>query len=404
MHSFDTDVEAKNFVREQIDTPAAERYEYIGSGIELHVYSQELDEGTFTNVYDLSFDKDNVMPSVTLHDQLTSVYDYVRDNSDIKTATGGGFFFLADQASGQPRHMGLNAALSEGMLHSFPSVDRESVVIDNGRLSTQYIQACGELTLNNAEVSWSGSLTDHETDAKVFGNGNSVITHMHNDVTGSIRVLDENSRFTPEITDEEMIDIGFIRREDGVFIGITSSSEGKLDIFSHDVVVRTHERYAHGELPMMTVKTLGGKAIDGALEGVFSAGPMLGETDFTNHPINSDKSLGGRPPFLDVPLARSVLYEADGKVHIRLYDGRPGSQVFPGLTPRQVADDVLAGANVEWGGFLDPGQTTKLVVRSDDGLESHGNRHYMKWPSQPGEKFIWVPNTGRPTASMITLR
>jgi hypothetical protein len=104
-------------------------------------------------------------------------------------------------------------------------------------------------------------------------------------------------------------------------------------------------------------------------------------------------------------MARTVLYETeDGKIHIRLYDGRPGSDVFPGVTPTEVVEAICAEGNVVWGCFLDPGQTAKLCVRTGDNIESLGNRHYLKWPTEPGEKYIWVPEVGRPTASAITIQ
>ena len=84
----------------------------------------------------------------------------------------------------------------------------------------------------------------------------------------------------------------------------------------------------------MRVLSLGGMALDGSLRGALSVGPLLETEYFAAHPINKDLSLGGKPPFLDVPLARTVLYgTADEKVHIQLFDGRPGSSIFPGVTP-----------------------------------------------------------------------
>lgn len=146
--------------------------------------------------------------------------------------------------------------------------------------------------IGGAEISWAGSLTDHESDAIVFANGNSIITHVHNDETGSIRVLEETSRYTPSIDVDETVDVGFIRREDGSFVGVNSHTAGRLDIFSHDVVVRMHERHVHGGLPVMHILTLGSKAIDNSLRGAVSVGPMLDTENFTTHPINADPSLG----------------------------------------------------------------------------------------------------------------
>ncbi|HSX06055.1 MAG TPA: hypothetical protein VLF69_06345 [Candidatus Saccharimonadales bacterium] len=404
--AFDSDAEAKAFVRDRVDLPVEEHATTLDSGTLLHQFPQSLSEQTFTNVYDLSVPIDAVRPIIEFPDQLTSVFDYVTADPSIRAATGGGFFFLADQASASPRQLGLNLALAEGHVLSLPVVDREAVLSDGQRLTADHILALGIVSMGNVEVSWSGSLTPHDADARVFSAGNSIITHIQSDVTGSIRVLDESSRYTPAIVDDDTVDIGFIRREDGVFLGVSSSKEGGLDIFTHDMVVRTHERHIQGKLPEMRIRTIGDRAIDGSLQGAVSVGPMLNETDFTNHPINSDKSLGGRPPFLDIPLARTVLYEKeDGTLHIRLFDGRPGSQVFPGVTPRQAAEAVYSEGGVVWGCFLDPGQTAKLAVRTHDDVASYGNTHYLKWPNQPGEKFIWTPRTGRPVASMIiTLR
>lgn len=405
MHSFETDRAAKEFVRERVDVPVTEAVELLGGGMALHAFSQEMGEGKFTNVYDLSFPAGTVRTSIALHDTLTSVFDYAKAKTGIRAVTGGGFFFLADQTSGMPRQLGLNLAIADGQMRGFPVVDREAVLTDGEHLSSEHIKALGLLAMDNTELSWSGSLTSHETDAKVFANGNSIITHVHSDATGSMRVLDESSRYTPGIDTEDTVDIGFIRRDDGIFVGVSSSSTtGGLDIFNHDVVVRTHERHTHGSLPEMQMRTLGNKAMDSALQGAVSVGPMLDTDNFTAHPINEDKSLGGKPPFLDVPLARTALYETDnGIVHLRLFDGRPGSSIFPGVTPDQAAQSIKAEGEIAWGCFLDPGQTAKLVVRGDNDLASYGNTHYLRWPKQPGEKFVWVPKTGRPVASMITL-
>lgn len=404
IHSFNTDREAKEFVRGRVDVPVEGCVDCLSDEMSLRIYSQELDEGAFTNVYDLSFQVDALHPSIELPDQLESVFDYVTPQSNVRAATGGGFFFLADRASGAPRQLGLNLAIQDGQIHNFPVVDREAVVVEGKKLSAEHVQAMGVLGINGAEVSWAGSLTNHERDVTVFGNGNSIIAHVHNDETGSVRVLDESSRYTPDISVDDTIDVGFVRREDGVFIGVNSSTEGKLDIFSHDVVARMHERHVHKGLPTMRLITLGSKAIDSSLQGAVSVGPMLNADNFTAHPINKDLSLGGKPPFLDIPLARTVLYGTDNRVHVRLFDGRPGSPVFPGVTPDQAVQLVEQDSDISWGCFLDPGQTAKVVVRDNENIESYGNTHYLRWPQEPGGKFVWVPRSGRPVASMITLR
>lgn len=404
-HSFDTNREAKDFVRRIVDRPIPEQVKDLGRGISLHSYTQELSGGMFTNVYDLSFRAENVSPSIALHDRLASVFSYVRKHSDIRVATGGGFFFLADKASAVPRRLSLNLALQDGHLHGLPVVDREAVILSEGQLSAEYLKALGTLSLGGDVLSWSGSLTQHKTDSKIFTTGNSIITHIQNDDTGSVRILEDGSRYTPAIDSDDTADIGFALREDGMFIGVNSSTSGHLDIFSHDVVVRTHERHIYGGLPDMRILTLGSTALDGSLQSAISVGPMLDTKNFTAHPINKDSSLGGKPPFLNVPLARTALYcTADEKVHIQLFDGRPDSPIFPGVTPSDAVQFASHNGEVVWGCFLDPGQTARLVVQNDDNTESYGNTHYLKWPTEPGGKFTWMPKIGRPVSSMIVLR
>ncbi|HEX7368093.1 MAG TPA: hypothetical protein VF261_00360, partial [Candidatus Saccharimonadales bacterium] len=351
--SFDTGVARDLMVRERVDVPVGDRVTDLGDSIALHTATYELGEGKFTNVYDLSADVTEICPGIKSHKQLTSVYDYALANQRIKAVCNGGFFFLADQTSAVPRQLDLNLSLANGVLRNLPVVDREAVLIRNNRLSAEYIKAFGIMSLDGAEISWSGSLTEHDSDVKVYGNGNSIITHVYSEDTGSKRALDEASRFTPSIYEDDTVDVGFIRRRDGVFVGRESSRIGGVDIFAHDVVLRMPERFMHRKLPKMRVHSIGDRTLSG-LQGAMSVGPMLGEADFENHQINRDKSLGGKPPFINVPIARVALYGSDNnRVHICLLDGRPGSPTFTGVTPDQAANIINSKDDVVWGCFLD---------------------------------------------------
>lgn len=401
MISFDTASEAKEFVREIVDVPVVEQQEQIKDGLHFHAFTRELGEGKFANVYDVNYRRHDAQPLIHTYDQLTSVYDYALSH-DNSVTTGGGFFYLTDQASGSPRQQSLNLAFSGGLLRSLPVVDRETVLARQSVLSVEQVLALGELSINGKQLDWSGSLADHSTELKVFGNGNTVITHESSDQTSSIRVLDESSRYTPAI-EGDTVDVGFNMRSDGVFMKTESSALGGLDIFSSDVVVRCPEKYLSDEMEMV-VHTIGSLMLDGSLQGALSVGPALDTLDFDSHPINKDASLGSKPPFVERAMARAVLYETDENVvHIRLYDGRPGSEEFVGVTPSEAVQAIKAEGDVVWGCFLDPGQTAKLHVRRGDEIESYGNRHYLKWPEKPGDKYIWVPKIGRPVSSLIAV-
>ncbi len=405
MQRFETLSEARAFVSDVVDKPVSTSAELIKPGVSLTVSSIDMGDNTFTNSYDLAFNGNDQQTEIVAFDSLTTICDFISNAGSRRyiAATGGGFFYLADRASGLPRQLALNLSISRGNLRSLPVIDRESVVTSHNSLEVRSLVALGSLSINGYELDWSGSLTDYDTELKVYSNGNVVINHQQDPVTGSVRVLDESSRYTPTIEGDDMIDVGFIGRGGNNFIGVGGSTNGGVDIFSHDFVLRCSERYVEGNSEL-EVHTIGGIALSRFEGGAFSAGPTLNIVDFNNHPINRDLSLGSHPPFLDTRLARTVLYKTeDDLTHIRLFDGRPGSPVFPGITPAEAVSHIMSESETEWGCFLDPGQTAKLCINYAQRTESYGNKHYVRWPSETNPDFLWVPETGRPVANVIVL-
>lgn len=403
MVTFGSLSEAQSFVKNAVDTPLATSSEFVRPGVSLTQSTLDLGDGRFTNSFDLVFNSNDRQTDIVAFDALTSVYDFTTNAKQYAASASGGFFFLADLASSIPKQLALNLSISQGNLRSLPVVDRESVIAGHNSLTVRNLVALGSLILNGHEVEWSGSLTDYDTEIKVYGNGNAIINHHEDAITGSVRVLDDNSRYTPEIEDDEIIDVGFVGRGGNKFIGVIGSTAGGVDIFAHDFVLRCPQRYIESSSEL-EIHTIGGLALSRFEGGAFSAGPAVNLADFQNHPINRDASLGSRPPFMDVPLARTVLYKTeDDLTHIRLFDGRPGSSVFPGVTPTEAAAQVLHEGSIEWGCFLDPGQTAKLCVNTGDSTVSYGNRHYLQWPKESNPDFIWVPQLGRPVANVIAL-
>lgn len=200
--------------------------------------------------------------------------------------------------------------------------------------------------------------------------------------------------------------IGFTALPDGTFRPVSKSSTGRMDIFRHDVVLRCPADSARSGRPQkMGLLQIGCLTSEDLPDCAVSAGPLLECADFAAHPVNSDPSLGSRPPFADRPMARMALYGGrDGRTHLRLFDGRPGSAVFPGVTPAAARDAIADDPGYRWGCFLDPGQTAKLWVDSGQGTVGFGNRHYLQWPADPAEAFRWIPDSGRLVASYISLR
>jgi len=408
MYIFDTVADAQAYISGVIDVPVSNTERTLAPGLTLTTYSQALPDGRFTNIYDIAYSAAAVSPAVRVFNTPTSVYDALTVAPDTMAASGGGFFYLADQGSATPRQSALNLAIADGTILSLPIADKEAVIIDEQQgISARHIRALGTLSINGKLLQWSGSLTDRETDCMVFGNGNAVITHVEDKTTGSARVLNEASRYTPEMPiGTNKADVGFISQGGSKFIARTISHAGGLDIFAHDIVVRCDTAYVYTDTAIeLDVHTIDSIHTADGIRGALSVGPMLSETDFDNHPINRDASLGSKPPFIERPLARMALFETvDGMVHLRLFDGRPCSKVFPGVTPSEAKALILSETDIAWGCFLDPGQTAKLCTRSEDSIDSFGNTHYLQWPTNPEEhRFTWLPHIGRPVASIITL-
>lgn len=406
--SFSSPREAAAFMQTEIDRPVPEQVTQLGEGIELRATTRPLDEQGFTNVYDIACEAGAATARIHISDRPIEPRTTEQAEGALVT-TSAGFFFLADKASGLPRQASLNLAINDGQIVSLPVVDREAVMTRDGVLSADHIRAEGEFAINGDSVTWAGSRTGRDAECYVYGNGNAVITHEKDPATGTSRVLDEASRLTPAIPEGErgrLIDVGFMAAEDGSFRSGTTSETGGLDIFSHDIVARCPaERIDPDRENRLDVLRIGSIRGDDLPESAVSVGPSLDTEDFAAHPVNHDPSLGSQPPFTERRMARLVLYEdLDNKTHLRLFDGRPGSPDFRGVTPSEARDAVAADTGYRWGCFLDPGQTAKIWVDEHGTATSYGNRHYLRWPQNDKDKFTWVPDKGRPITSFITIR
>lgn len=416
MKSFESIEEAREYVRKHVDKPTPDFTKHLGNEVTLTGESWHFDDNHFTNVYDLSFSagQTGIVPAIVLFDKLTPIVDFVRANPDVHGAMNGGFFYLEDSGDDHaPKQYSLNLALANGHLRSFPVVDREALIVEKDprsserRLSVEYVQALGSASINAVELSWSGSRTNHDTDIKIFGNGNSIIERTELEDGRKLRFLNKQSRYTPALDPKGgLVDVGFALREDGAFEGKTLANQGGIDIFTHDVVARMDEKLAHGERLVMRALSLGDRALDGCIQGAISVGPLLHTENLSTHPLNNDPSLGDVSPLTEEPLARALFYEAtDGRYHLVIFDGRPGSETFTGVTPRQAIDYIMARGDYVSGASVDGGQTAKEVVREESGtLVSVGNEHYLQYPEHPGGKFTWARLTGRPVPNVIAIR
>lgn len=403
-NDFASIAEAEAYMAAEIDRPVEEWQECIDDRLIFSAFSSMMADGRFTNVYDISYRAGDVVPAVRISRGMDGVYQHLENTPRALAAASGTFFYHSTKDEGRrPRQLAYNMAIEEGKIQSLPVTDREAVICVDNRLSARHVRALGLLSIDGVQMSWSGSLTDYDTDCRVFGMPNCAIRRVPCEVNGSKRIVVDDSAYTPPMDEKGSIDIGFVAHPIGGLVAKDYSRAGRLSLFEHDMIVRCRESRLVSPTPVsLTVHTIDDLDAS-AIQGALTAGPLLGTADLATHPINTDISLGGVPPFTDRPAARMAMYEAnDGMVHVRMFDGRPDSDNFKGVTPNEVVRLIGEEGAIRWGCFLDGGYTARVCIRTDDEIRGYGNAHYLQWPDRKGQRYRWASKRGRPTPSFLT--
>jgi hypothetical protein len=404
VRAFGTLEEASAYLAPLLDRPVTPEHVVLAPHVEFRAEPVALGGGSFTNSYTMSWSSP-AAAEIVVAETPTCTAAYARQRGAVATATGG-FFFLADRSRHRPRTLSLNLAVRNGQVLSLPAADQEALADDGGTLSVVEVPARGELSLDGRTLHWAGTRTrtGEAAEAYAYGNANCVIEHEPDARTGKVRTLREDSRLTPEITGRHWSDLGFTAADDGRFEAVARSDHGRLDIFAHDIVLRCPRRLARVGA-VLVPQTIGPLSLRASLRGAISVGPSLFHPAPRAHPLNDDRSLGSFPLLKDRPSTRLAFYAtADGRQHLRLFDGRPGSRTFPGVGLEQVISLLLADGEVTSGCLLDSGHSCRLNVRRGGQVTSFGNRHYLRWPTERDPRFVWNPDHGRRVASLIALR
>ncbi|GAA4962460.1 hypothetical protein GCM10023205_27800 [Yinghuangia aomiensis] len=397
--------DAHEFMKTEVDRPVEPGEITLDNGFKLDMHPHFFDDGTFTNSYDLNWAPEDARAAMRITPRPESM---LVPAPGVSASTSATFFTFLDEASATPRQASLNLIISEGRILGMPVVDRETLYIRDGELAMDHIAASGELSLNGRTLTWAGSRTDRDAQSHVYGNGNIRVTLRRDPQTGSKRCLDETTRFTPVMpATEPRSDVGFMASADGTFTSVAVAPQGGMDIFAHDLVVRCPEGHVNrtGE-NRLAIKSISSLRAENLPEFAVSCGPSLKTPDFAAHPINQDPSLGTRPVFADLQAIRMVVYGGlDERTHIRLFDGRPGSSTFPGVTPAQTRDIITADIGFTWGAHVDGGGSARISIVKDGVLRSFGNRQYLKWPRPGQDYFLWErepPGRDVPTRFELT--
>lgn len=378
----------------------------LRAGVLLTSSSLDLGDGSFCNSYDLSFAGEESL--FTRIDSRPHPY-YLRrsiiNDPSIVATINGGFFFLADKSEFTPQEYPYNLCIRDKHVVGLPSVDMPVAFTKDGKIDVAELKAVGVLDINGESIDWRGvnSRAELSKDSAIlYNSAASTIEHVPTEVTGKQRVLVSDANFTPTTKDgfDLVVDTG----EAGLVVKDIRVG-GNTNYFSGVFILQIQDvdpgRYKVGDLVRAeNVYTLNLTTVDSAI----TIGPSVHHfLESTDHPINNDKSLGSNPPFINKPLARSVIYKSlDGTTHFQIFDGAPRTEYFKGITPIQLAQSI-PHSSVEWVYSLDPGQSARLVTREPDQIGIYGNLHYLRWPKSKNTTFLWGAPSGRSVPSSISL-
>lgn len=401
---FKTPEKVAHFMDTYLDHPCDTEEAAISPGITRTSHAIDLGNTQFTNAHRISIKPASLDMDVRVSPKPVGVNEVLGRHE--RLAASAGFFFLADQASQVPKQAALHGAIAEHLIYGLPLQNRELLELHgNNTVSARVAQAVGTLSIAGQELVWAGSLSAHDHEVSVFGSGNARIVHQETD-HGIIRVLEEESKFTGKLKKSNLADVGCVRNpHTGAFTISHVRSAGKMNIFDHDLTLRVPATLARRGAEV-TIDTLDGTPLTELRAAVTTGPALLGTESFAEHPINGDTSLGTMPPFIHRRMARMAIFgTSDGLTHLQLFDARPGSKRFVGVTPDEAKAAITSEFNnLAWGCFLDPGQTARLAIRDGKQLQTYGNRHYLDKPTSLPGPHTWQPHIGRPTASALVVR
>ena len=274
----------------------------------------------FTNYYDFSFPSaDSSFGAQVVSTISTSRTFHLRklaSEGSLIASINAGFFFLADDATHRPIDASYNFCMRNGKVIGLPVADQTAVYTENGEIKAHNVKATGIVMIGDTELHWSGFKTValSKDQAIFFNSACCTINHVPSENTGSKRVLDPSSIFTPHCPTKSDLIVRY--DQEGILRVHTIKAGGNSNIFTGNFVIQCPSSNNYRVGAVVTPQELDGISLHKVESGV-SIGPNVHHfLDQDDHPINHDSSLGNNPPFENRRMTRSIVYkDATGRVH-----------------------------------------------------------------------------------------
>ncbi len=367
----------------------------IRHGLVLKTHVFNLDDGSFSNVYDLCWnpEESSIVPTVYSSDKVYYLKDQIEKDASIVAVMNGSFFFLTDEADSHPKELPYNLCIRNGNVISLPITDDPILFIKNNKLHGSIPSATGTMKIGDKILRWIGErskLRSSQTkDAILFNSRSSEIIKVRDKNTGlQIGILDNTCITTPRGSD--------------VF-DLVIRADKNCQLYVHEINRGGGTHYFAGLFILqikgtMCIYRVGEKVQPLTLDkfdiSEFSEALTVGKN--VHDPFFREAVRAGRKDTRSL-----VAKDVNNNFHFVIFDGSKYIPGFKGVS----ADDIAAYFSpdkFQWAYFLDGGGSSRIIVRHNNELNYVANR-FVVTKMQNG-KFLWDWQKARPLASSIVLR
>ncbi|MDP3974033.1 MAG: phosphodiester glycosidase family protein [Candidatus Daviesbacteria bacterium] len=372
-----------------------ESIEKIRQGIWLKKGSLDLNQGNFTNYYDLYYDQcqPDIAPNIFSTNNPFYLFNQVRSNPEIIGSINGAFYFLTDFAERYPLDLQYDLCIRDYKIKGLPSEDQPIAFIEEGKINFLNSKAQGLIKIGNKMLSWVGSKSK-KSDGRNFD------AILYNSKCSNI--------------------IRFREEENNIQIGVLDS-ENITTLKGTEIIDLVINADKNNDLKIADIKKGGGTHF---FNGLFILQIKFNQFDFKiNDSVNpltldnlklenvSSAITIGRSVhdkfYLDperkyIRDARSLVAEDKlGNIHFIVFDGSKYIPGFKGPTTQEVSS-IIKKNGFRYAYFLDGGGSSRLIARDAKKIRSFANEFAFR--KFKYGKFLWDWERARLIASSISLK
>lgn len=369
--------------------------EEIYKGVWLNTEIMELEDGNFTNIYDLFWSQKNPDLSCFIDSAKRPYYlfDYIKSNPSILAVINGSFFFLIDVVDKIPKDYPYHFCIRDGKVVGLPSSNEPIIFVKGQKLNVKEPKSIGTIKIADQTITWIGSKSNIDkkniNEVILYNSGSSKLIKQYDPKTGvRMGTLDHTCIHTPS-------------NPTAVDLVINADTKGDLKITKINLGGNTHFFDGLFILQIDSKKNkykIGDKVIPLTLDGLnlrtISSGVTIGKS-ITDRYFFVPERINSRD-------ARSVIAEdITGNIHFLVFDGSKYIPKFKGVSAKDIAT-YLSPSKFKWAYFLDGGSSSRIILKDGSSYKFLANEFAFK--KITNEIFLWDWKRHRRLASSIGLK